>query len=349
MNFQMSLFFVASVLLCLIRNSDFCAVRQLPAGAAGQGVSRHMSVDSSQVWSARQGSVPALQVPDWQVSSPLQNWPSEQGVLSGTLLSMGHRLEDPSQVSATSHAPTAGRQTKVLGSLASAGHTLLVPSQKSSRSQMPADMRQTVVLSFTPSGGQVALEPVQNSVASQASPTVAARHTVVAGWKPSVGQFGPDPLQLSATSQSPADGRHSPELANPSVGHTPLLHVSATSHGPAVGRHKLPSGSGAVQLCPDSLHAAEQLGSGFGTGQGSPVWPLQVPLLHVSVPLQKTLSSQLVPSVSLVKFWSHVPLPSHSAFLQLPPDGGAVSVHGVPAATSLFEHAPNPSQVSGNE
>ena len=38
------------------------------------------------------------------------------------------------------------------------------------------------------------------------------------------------------------------------------------------------------------------------------------PALHVSAPLQNRVSSQLVPSDSLAKFWSHEPMPLHSAF-----------------------------------
>jgi hypothetical protein len=236
-----------------------------------------------------------------QLSATSQS-PAEARHTAVLFASGGQLSVDPSQFSATSHTPADARQVNVFGSFASAGHSLLVPSQFSATSQSPAAGRHTVVFGSTTSTGQVGPVPVQNSEISHTSPAEAARHTVVAGWKLSAGQFALVPSQLSATSQSPADGRQTPELANPSAGQLPPLQVSATSQGPADGRHRLPSGSGAVQFPADSLHDSEQLVSPFGPGHGSPVWVLQLPPAHESVPLQKILSLQLVPSGLLVKF-----------------------------------------------
>jgi len=61
------------------------------------------------------GGVPAVHTPDSQVSAPLQNNPSEQDVPLGCLASGGQLFDAPSQVSATSHALTAARQTVPAG------------------------------------------------------------------------------------------------------------------------------------------------------------------------------------------------------------------------------------------
>src|SRR6516225_9736039 len=77
MNFHSSLLALGSPLLVFSSSIAFCAVRQPLCAVDGHGVSKHIAVDSSQVCDAEQGSVPGLQVPDWQVSAPLQNTPSE--------------------------------------------------------------------------------------------------------------------------------------------------------------------------------------------------------------------------------------------------------------------------------
>jgi hypothetical protein len=113
------------------------------------------------------------------------------------------------------------------------------------------------------------------------------------------------------------------------------LQVSAPEHSLVpLPLHEVPVASGAVQSCADSLHESLQFGPTLLPGHGSPLWLAHEPdALHVSVPSQNTPSSQLVPLDWLVKFWSHMPLPLHSAFLQ---SVVVVSVHTVPAATSLF-------------
>jgi hypothetical protein len=54
-------------------------------------------------------------------------------------------LLTPSQFSATSHGPLAGRQVNVFGCLASEGQVALVPVQFSATSHTPPDARHTTV------------------------------------------------------------------------------------------------------------------------------------------------------------------------------------------------------------
>src|SRR5512144_2528642 len=79
-HFQISLSLVLSALF-LISNRFFAAVRQL-CGVVGQTLDRHMSVPSLHSAAKAQGAVPDAQAPDEQVSSPLQNRPSEHEVPS---------------------------------------------------------------------------------------------------------------------------------------------------------------------------------------------------------------------------------------------------------------------------
>src|SRR6266403_1367395 len=110
-----------------------------------------------------------VHTPLWQVSPVVQVLLSLHAVPSGWRTSAGQLLDEPSQLSATSHWSAAGRQTAVL--FASAGQSLPTPSQLSGTSHTPAAGRQTAVL-FA-----------------------------------SAGQFTPLPSQVSAVSQAPADGR----------------------------------------------------------------------------------------------------------------------------------------------
>jgi hypothetical protein len=66
--------------------------------------------------------------------------------------------------------------------------------------------------------------------------------------------------------------------------------------------HEVPVTSGAVQLPADSLHESLQFGPTFCPGHGLPLWTVQLPALHESVPSQNSPSLQLVPSVWLAKF-----------------------------------------------
>src|SRR5213595_1975989 len=68
---------------------------------------------------------------------------ARQVVAAGSKAFGGQATEEPSQVSARSHAPAAGRHTAAL--LVSAGHAALVPSQVSATSQAPAAARHSTV------------------------------------------------------------------------------------------------------------------------------------------------------------------------------------------------------------
>jgi hypothetical protein len=57
---------------------------------------------------------------------------------------VGHAALEPSQLSATSHAPAEGRQMVPAELRASDGQVVLVPSHVSAASQTPAEARQIV-------------------------------------------------------------------------------------------------------------------------------------------------------------------------------------------------------------
>jgi hypothetical protein len=82
------------------------------------------------------------------------------------------------------------------------------------------------------------------------------------------------------------------------------LQVSAPEHSPVpLPLHEVPVASGAVQLFVDSLHESLQFGPTLLPGHGLPLWLAHDPeALHVSVPSQKSPSSQLVPLAWLAKF-----------------------------------------------
>jgi hypothetical protein len=75
-----------------------------------------------------------------------------------------------------------------------------------------------------------------------------------------------------------------------------------------------------------------------GPTHGSPVWMLQVPPEHVSVPLQKMPSSHGAPLLACV----HAPAPSHRSSVH----GLLSSKHGVLSGSFGCVHAPTPSQTS---
>jgi hypothetical protein len=110
------------------------------------------------------------------------------------------------QVSATSHAPTDGRQTVLEGAKASAGQAVVTPSQVSATSQAPADARHTVVAGATASAGQAAVVPSQVSGTSQAPAD--GRHTVVDGANVSAGQVAELPVQVAPFPHGPDGPRH---------------------------------------------------------------------------------------------------------------------------------------------
>src|SRR5207249_3978938 len=208
----------------------------------------------------------------------------------------------PSQLSATSHDPVAGRQTAVL--FWSGGQSLLAPSQLSARSQAPAAGRHTAEL--LASAGQLGPVPGQLSAGSHAP--CEARHTVEAGWKASGGQAAPVPSQVSAASHAPAAGRHTappfparcwqasfvpsqvsvvqrlpssvhgvPAGTFPSAGHAgPVpVQVSAASHSPAEARHTVKldrKASGGQALLVPSHVSSTSHGPAIGR-QTAPAFP----------------------------------------------------------------------------
>src|SRR5207249_1642060 len=138
----------------------------------------------------------------------------------------------------------AARHSKPAGSRTSAGQSLETPSQLSAMSHDPAAGRQTAVLFW--SAGQAPSEPVQNSAASQAP--AAARHWEVEGLKASAGQAALVPVQNSATSHGPAAPRHivvegsirqleeqqSPSSRLPSSHSSPASRWPLPQHAPAM-------------------------------------------------------------------------------------------------------------------
>src|SRR5438552_521084 len=186
--------------------------------------------------------------------SAVQGLPSSAQMVPAFLhVSAGHCGPLPSQYSARSHAPAAGRHIVLAGANASAGHSLAIPSQVSATSHGPAAARHTAPV--LPAGcWHAALAPSHWSIVQGLPSSV---HAVAAGLGAAAGHRGPLPEQVSATSHSPAVARHTVlGEANPSVGQ-PLVvpsHASATSQAPAAGRQMLPAAclasAGQVALVP---------------------------------------------------------------------------------------------------
>jgi hypothetical protein len=182
------------------------------------------------------------------------------------------------QLSATSHAPEAERQTVVDGAKPSAGHKAPEPVQVSATSHAPALERQTVVDAAKPSAGQLGVPPAQVSAMSQ-TPAL-ERQTKPDGRNPSAGQLAVPPAQVSATSHAPAAERHTvPDGANESGGQAVLtpLQVSAMSHAPAAERHTVPDGwtpPTHVELVPLHVPDAAHAPSGVQTVPFGLKWQL---------------------------------------------------------------------------
>src|SRR5437870_13304070 len=121
---------------------------------------------------------------------------------AGASASAGQALLTPSQLSATSQGPAAGRHAAVL--FASAGQAASVPVQLSTGSQAPAEARQTAP-AFPAGCWQASFVPSQVSVVHGLPSSV---HAVPLGCLASAGQLAPLPGQSSATSHAPADARH---------------------------------------------------------------------------------------------------------------------------------------------
>jgi len=154
--------------------------------------------------------------------------------------SLGHAGNAPSHDSATSHTPTAMRQTVPIVFTLSPGHAGNVPSHDSARSQSPIAARHSVPIVFTLSAGHAGNVPLQVSAMSQ-SP-IAARHSVPMVFTTSAGHAGNVPLQFSAMSQSPIAARHSVVAGrNVFAGHAAdePVHISAASHTSAAARQEV--------------------------------------------------------------------------------------------------------------
>src|SRR5207253_1548013 len=118
--------------------------------------------------------------------------------------SAGQRSLTPSQVSAASQSPAAGRHTAPAFP-AGCRQSSPLPSHSSRLQGLPSSV-QAVPLAFFASAGHAALDPVQNSAGSH-SPAE-SRQRIVARRKASAGQTALVPSQVSAASQSPAAGLH---------------------------------------------------------------------------------------------------------------------------------------------
>src|SRR5207237_1037583 len=135
----------------------------------------------------------------------------------------GHVVDVPLQFSSWSQAPTEIRQTKPGGSNRSGGQSLLTPSQLSATSQVPDAGRQTPVC--LPSTGHAAVDPSQFSAGSH--PPADARHCVPAlpgaCWQTLL-----DPLQRSVVQTLPSSVQAVPFVLNVHVDvqHEPVVPLA---------------------------------------------------------------------------------------------------------------------------
>src|SRR5262249_10252817 len=134
---------------------------------------------------------PAVQVPFWQVSTPLQALPSLQLVPFGALASVGHAPLDPVQASATSQGLAAGRHRVPAAARTSAGQEALDPVQVSATSHTPAAGLQSVPAGARTFAGQVALVPEHVSATSHAPAAGRQIAPAPANWQPPVQQAPP--------------------------------------------------------------------------------------------------------------------------------------------------------------
>src|SRR5207249_584269 len=134
----------------------------------------------------------------------------------------------PRPPASAAHGLSSALHAVPLGSFASVGHAVFVPSQTSATSHSPTAGRHTALA--LPAGcWQVSLVPSQVSVVHGLPSSV---HAVALGRFASVGHAVFVPSQTSATSQAPAAARHS-VLAFPAgpPWHCPPLQASLTVHG----------------------------------------------------------------------------------------------------------------------
>src|SRR6185369_5023980 len=126
-------------------------------------------------------------------------------------------------------------------------------------------------------------------------------------------------LQLSTVQRLPSSQSSvAPALQLPPLQRSGPLQALPSSQA-------LPFGSLAVQESTASSQDSAQLPSPSAPWQGSPAWPSQLPLLQLSLPLQKRWSSQVA---ALFEAWQS-PLALHSLSVQ----GLPSSVQPVPSAT----------------
>jgi hypothetical protein len=194
------------------------------------------------------GCVHALDAPSH--TSRVHTLPSSVQTLAlARRTSLGQAMELPSQLSAASHSPFAGRHTLPAVTLASDGQLVDAPVQLSAASHAPAAARHwdpalpagcvqvlaeplhVSVVQALPSSGQAApfdfrasighalALPSQVSAVSHVS--TAARQDVPATSFASVGHVADEPLHESAASQSPDAARHT--VLEPRKLHVPAL------------------------------------------------------------------------------------------------------------------------------
>jgi hypothetical protein len=243
----------------------------------------------------------AAQAPPLQVSTPVQNSPSVQGVPFGSAPVQVSPVSshDSEQLSSPS-GPRQGlpRWTEQLPALQVSEPLQNTPSPHveplgSVAVQLSAASLHDSAQLASPSGPGQGLPacveqipllqvsaPLQNAASLHAEPLGSAAVQV------SVGS-----LHDSAQLASPSGPGHGLPLC---VAQTPPLHVSLPlQYSPSV--HAEPFGSPSVQASAASLHVSEQLPSPSGPGHGLPAWVVQLPPLQVSTPLQNRPSLQATP------------------------------------------------------
>lgn len=194
------------------------------AGQAGP-VPGHCSATSQAPAEARQVEPAATKraaheslVPS-QVSSTSQAWPllARQMVPIGRLASEGQVLAVPLHVSGWSHGPAPARHTTVV-SATRVAQAAVRPSQMSLTSHAPLAGRQTVLAFAKALEGQLGDVPLHSSAGSHGP--VEARHWSPMKRRPLAGQVALTPSHDSATSQTPAAGRQTTaEPERTSAGH----------------------------------------------------------------------------------------------------------------------------------
>jgi hypothetical protein len=139
--------------------------------------------------------------------------------------------DDPLQVSATSHAPAAARQTKPEGRTALAGQSTLAPVHVSAMSHVSTAGRQTVPDGSFASVGHCAVAPVHVSATSHEP--AAGRHTVVDDSNWQVGEQQSFGAVLPSSQASPASRMPLPQTAARPVVAQHRPSASTASRNPA--------------------------------------------------------------------------------------------------------------------